>query len=117
VLTIDGELAPVQWRSYHSALKRYHGTRRRAISASAAPLDQLAQIRPNREPLATVSSVRAWLLDWLLDWLLVGSSPVIASSQFARRFIRVAAVVPVPTSRRKHPALPIERLPTLPTYG
>jgi hypothetical protein len=26
VLTIDGELAPVQWRNYNTALRRYHGT-------------------------------------------------------------------------------------------
>jgi hypothetical protein len=26
VLTIGGKLAPVQWRSYHPALNRYHGT-------------------------------------------------------------------------------------------
>jgi hypothetical protein len=42
---------------------------------------------------------------WLLDWLLVRSSPVIASSQFARRFIWVAAgaVLRVPCAAEEPP--------------
>lgn len=39
MLTIDRELAPVQRKSYHSALKRYHGTRHRA--SPRAPLHKI----------------------------------------------------------------------------